>query len=65
MGHNGGKKWGLPSPLSFDGAPLSFDGPPLLGENERNVPYSVLLQELNQAKKQLQELYNLVSQKVF
>ena len=27
---------------------------------ERNVPYSVLLQELNQAKKQLQELYNLV-----
>jgi len=61
MGHNGGKKWGLPSPLSFDGAPLSFDGPPLLGENERNVPYSVLLQELNQAKKQLQELYNLES----
>ena len=31
------------------------------GEGGKNVPYAVLLQELNQAKKQLQELYNLVS----
>ena len=49
---------------SFDQGRKAWSGYPgteIDGGVERNVPYTILLQELNQAKKQLEELYNLVS----
>lgn len=49
---------------SFDQGRKPWSGYPgteIDGGVERNVPYTILLQELNQAKKQLEELYNLVS----
>jgi hypothetical protein len=60
------KKWGLPSPIFLQGgggnsgAVGSAGGQEAVGEKAAAVPYTVLLQELMQAKKQLQELYHLV-----
>jgi hypothetical protein len=63
--HGQRKKWGLPSPI-FLGGGGSSGTPGMNGggggaDGEKTVPYTVLLQELMQAKKQLQELYQLVS----
>ena len=65
--HGQRKKWGLPSPIFLGGGNGSngVAGVPGMLDaagsgGEKAVPYTVLLQELMQAKKQLQELYQLV-----
>ena len=52
----GRRKWGLPSPVTCP--PSGEEG----GKGEKAVPYEVLLEDLSQAKRQLLELHNLVSQ---
>jgi hypothetical protein len=68
--HGQRKKWGLPSPIFLGGGGSGPSGggvgvnEPEVGAGEKAVPYTVLLQELMQAKKQLQELYQLVSKQL-
>ena len=49
------RKWGLPSPVTCPGT--GEEGV----EEDKSVPYEVLLEDLSQAKRQLLELHSLVS----
>ena len=59
----GKKRAGPPAVNGGGGGGVMFDE--VKEGRGNNVPYSVLLKELNQAKKQLQQLYNLVSNCIY
>ena len=65
---SGRRKWGLPSPVTSVGTEYNINDDlikkagPTKDQKDKIVPYDVLLEDLSQAKRQLLELHNLVSE---
>ena len=67
---SGRRKWGLPSPVTSVGTEYNINDDLIKkvstskDQKDKIVPYDVLLEDLSQAKRQLLELHNLVSEKL-